>query len=597
MKIRMRTALAAGLISGWALLAGGAASAQAAQTHLFQSSFGSFSNSQGVASDAAGDVYVYDAGAGTVSKFSSAGTQLEFAPGVLTIEGAGSSGAGEGEIAVSDSTGATAGDIYVANESAVLIFSPQGALLGELNSGIEAEGHPWGEACGVAVDGAGNVYVGLYPEHVNMYKPSASPVVNSDYVSSLAGSALGSVCNVAVDSSGGSIYAANYNGGVTKFASSQLGLAEATGTQLTTAGSTLAVDAGGSVYVDEGSQVSEYDAQGTHGTTIEGPAGEPFGGSDGVAVDGDGQIFVADNSHGPVDIFGPLVILPDASAAPASEVQPTSATLEGTVSPDGVATTYRFEYGTTTSYGTAAPEPSADAGAGTSPVTVSVPVTGLKPQTEYHYRLAATNASGTVYSADQLFRTLGPIASIGEVAGVGSTSALLNGAADSRGLSGATFRFTVSASTSPYSALTAEAPVPVGSGSVPVSTVISGLPSGETYVVRLSVTAGGATAYSEATTFQTAAGPAYVAPSVPAISTNPYSGLTVPFVTKSSPPATTPAKPKAKAKPLTRAQKLTKALKVCHLERDKRKRAGCEARAKKQYGSKSHDTQVDRRAI
>ncbi len=42
---------------------------------------------------------------------------------------------------------------------------------------------------------------------------------------------------------------------------------------------------------------------------------------------------------------------------------------------------------------------------------------------------------------------------------------------------------------------------------------------------------------------------------------------------------------KASAKPLTRAQKLAKALKACRTKRDKRKRASCEAQARRLYGA------------
>ena len=48
-------------------------------------------------------------------------------------------------------------------------------------------------------------------------------------------------------------------------------------------------------------------------------------------------------------------------------------------------------------------------------------------------------------------------------------------------------------------------------------------------------------------------------------------------------------KPNSRPKPPTRAQKLAKALKACH-KLGKRKRAQCEAQARKKYGSKKHST-------
>ena len=69
------------------------------------------------------------------------------------------------------------------------------------------------------------------------------------------------------------------------------------------------------------------------------------------------------------------------SAAPqvvtgaATNVTTTSATLNGTVNPSSRATTWYFEYGTSTSYGTKTP--AKDAGSGTSPVAVAASVTSL----------------------------------------------------------------------------------------------------------------------------------------------------------------------------------------------------------------------------
>lgn len=80
-----------------------------------------------------------------------------------------------------------------------------------------------------------------------------------------------------------------------------------------------------------------------------------------------------------------------------------SATIQGTVNPEGLPTQYHFEFGRTASYGSSTA--SVSAGSGTSDVDVSADVTGLKPKTTYHYRLVATNASGTTDGTDQTFTT------------------------------------------------------------------------------------------------------------------------------------------------------------------------------------------------
>lgn len=96
---------------------------------------------------------------------------------------------------------------------------------------------------------------------------------------------------------------------------------------------------------------------------------------------------------------------PSVAANAAESIDATSAQLAGSVNPDGLPTTYRFEYGTTTGYGGRAPAVDADAGSGRSEVTVTAPLAGLQPETTYHYRLVAVNAAGTSASGDRTFAT------------------------------------------------------------------------------------------------------------------------------------------------------------------------------------------------
>jgi hypothetical protein len=94
---------------------------------------------------------------------------------------------------------------------------------------------------------------------------------------------------------------------------------------------------------------------------------------------------------------------PAVTTGAASNVQQGTATLNGRVDPNGKATTYFFQIGTTRVYGTNTAE--ASAGAGGNPVAVSVPVGGLAPLTVYHYRIVARNADGQRIGADRTFRT------------------------------------------------------------------------------------------------------------------------------------------------------------------------------------------------
>jgi hypothetical protein len=95
----------------------------------------------------------------------------------------------------------------------------------------------------------------------------------------------------------------------------------------------------------------------------------------------------------------------EAVTGQATGVGQSAATLNGYVDPEGSTTTYHFEYGTSTAYGLKAPVPDAGAGAGTLLTAVKQGVTGLAQQTTYHYRLVATNSSGTVYGKDHTFVT------------------------------------------------------------------------------------------------------------------------------------------------------------------------------------------------
>jgi hypothetical protein len=81
----------------------------------------------------------------------------------------------------------------------------------------------------------------------------------------------------------------------------------------------------------------------------------------------------------------------------------TGATLTARVNPNGEATSYRFEYGTTTAYG--AETPDADAGDGNDSVSVSEEIDGLQPGTTYHYRLVASNETGSATGEDHVFTT------------------------------------------------------------------------------------------------------------------------------------------------------------------------------------------------
>ena len=125
---------------------------------------------------------------------------------------------------------------------------------------------------------------------------------------------------------------------------------------------------------------------------------------------------------------------PAVTTAAASSVTRTTATITGTVDANGAATGYEVEYGTTASYGLRSSR--RDAGAGTAPVSITVPLTGLTANTTYHFRLVATNAAGIRRSADRAFRTKAgrrPAVTLGAAGPITSRAATVVGAVNPRG--------------------------------------------------------------------------------------------------------------------------------------------------------------------
>ncbi len=99
--------------------------------------------------------------------------------------------------------------------------------------------------------------------------------------------------------------------------------------------------------------------------------------------------------------------LPVAETEPASNLSTTGATLRGKVDPAGIETSYQFEYGTTTSYGSKVPASAKGIGSGAGYVSVNEVIEGLKAATTYHYRVVATNSKGTYFGEDKTFMTWG----------------------------------------------------------------------------------------------------------------------------------------------------------------------------------------------
>jgi phosphodiesterase/alkaline phosphatase D-like protein len=185
-----------------------------------------------------------------------------------------------------------------------------------------------------------------------------------------------------------------------------------------------------------------------------------------------------------------LVIPASASAASvattggATDITSTSVVLHGDADPGSNDSSWYFQYGTGTSYGTNTPAASVAAG----PRPVQAVVGGLTPGTTYHYRLVVvenvSNSQPTVSTGEDLtFTTPSGAATTGDATSVTSTSAQLNGVVDSNS-SDSGWEFQYGTTTSYGSVTHGQA---IGAGVNAVSAKLTGLKPRTRYHFRLVV--------------------------------------------------------------------------------------------------------------
>lgn len=184
-----------------------------------------------------------------------------------------------------------------------------------------------------------------------------------------------------------------------------------------------------------------------------------------------------------------------------TDVTLTSATLHGKVDPHGCATTYHFEYGTTTAYGSVTADTAA--GSGTSSLLAATPITGLAAHTVYHFRIVATSAAGTTEGSDVLFRTKRacipnggsrpPAVVTDHASDVLPTSATLLGKVNAHGCP-TTYQFQYGTTTA-YGRVTPATEAGSGTHSVLAAAAISGLAPETFYHFRIVASSGAGTTY------------------------------------------------------------------------------------------------------
>ncbi len=215
------------------------------------------------------------------------------------------------------------------------------------------------------------------------------------------------------------------------------------------------------------------------------------------------------------------VVPPSATSSDASSISATSATLNGSVNANGTSTTITFEYGTTFMYGSSiSATPSTSAGI--TPETVTAVITGLTANTDYHFRIKAVSAGGTVYGEDKIFKTLVlPSATTLKAEYIFPTSATLTGYVNANG-NATSIKFEYGQTTSYGTILLGIPDNANGSTDVPSRVDLTGLTKSTTYHFRIVAENRAGTTYGDDKTFTTPEND----PVIPVLTTAPVTEIT-----------------------------------------------------------------------
>jgi hypothetical protein len=393
------------------------------------------------------DVYVADYGLGTVEKFSETGAPTDFsALGSNEITGFSFfAGAALYEIAVNS----TSHDFYVAEFGRIKAFHQNGEPA-EFTAGSGASSNELpavGEfACGVAVDANGDIYMADYETGVHIFKPSGEELTSFS---------VSEPCNLAVDSSG-RVYVSHFVfgiGGVEEFTPSEFPVTASTTysspgevVDPSVAFALAADPSKDHLYVDHSNHVSVFDDTGAFLYEF----GGVFAASEGLAVDGGTeQAYVSDSGNRVIQVFGPPVPLPSVVTEDADEPTSSTATLHGTVNPEGKQLTdCRFEFVPASQFEVdqyqsltpAQQAPCVPDAASIPPDStahaVKAEISGLAPDTTYHFRLIAETAEGTANGPDRTLTTaIGPpIIGSQSVEAIGTSDATVSAEINPKGV-------------------------------------------------------------------------------------------------------------------------------------------------------------------
>jgi streptogramin lyase len=360
---------------------------------------GQFDSPRGVAIDSGGNVLVVDSGNDRVQKLNSKGEY---------VSKFGSSGTGDGQF--SEPWGIAIdpeGDIWVADRKAKRIqqFNSKGEYVSKFSV---SDGAP----LGIAFDSKGNIWVVGGANTVRQYNQAGTLLTQFGSQGTGDGK-LETPYGISLDAEGNIWVADSGNHRLQKFSpkgeflgkfgSSGTGdgqFSESYGIGIDPEGDLLVTDAFQhrvQLIHPEGEFVTKFGTEGSGAGQFKEPTG--------VAVDSEGNIWIADSLNNRLQKWkegAPAAVI----TRIASAVKRTEATLNGSINPQGKATSYQFEYGTTESFGKSIPAGPKSVGSGSSPVKVAEALNGLKYGTTYYYHVVATSEGSTTYGETRHFTTL-----------------------------------------------------------------------------------------------------------------------------------------------------------------------------------------------
>ncbi len=207
-------------------------------------------------------------------------------------------------------------------------------------------------------------------------------------------------------------------------------------------------------------------------------------------------------TNGPDLTFTTGDLPPTVTGTSVGLITTTGATVSGNVNPNRVATTYRVEYGLTTSYGSLTSATAA--GAGSSAIAVNVGFAGLAASTTYHARLVATSAGGTTNGPDLSFTTsdLPPSVTGTFVGSITTTGATVSGSVNPNSV--ATTYKVESGATASYGSSTSSTSAGSGTSAIAAGVPVSALTPSTTYHARLVATSAAGTTNGPDLVFTTA---------------------------------------------------------------------------------------------